>query len=170
MKGSSSGGARTTGRSPSEGDDLGLSSVDGRSWLVHRVEQQDERIAIHVRKTGAAHSPRLVKHHMTVPPDWSANGRSVADIGARGDGPRVVDGIPRRIRRQRRLADDRRELGLGLTGEQWIFLSYSLALAALYLPAGALGDRYGYANTFVIGVAGFAAASVLAGSRPPARC
>ena len=45
------------------------------------------------------------------------------------------------------------ELGLGLTGEQWIFLSYSLALAALYLPAGALGDRYGYANTFVIGVA-----------------
>ncbi len=59
-----------------------------------------------------------------------------------------------------------KELGLGLTGEQWIFLSYSLALAALYLPAGALGDRYGYANTFVIGVAGFAAASVLAGIAP----
>jgi EmrB/QacA subfamily drug resistance transporter len=58
------------------------------------------------------------------------------------------------------------ELGLGLTGEQWIFLSYSLALAALYLPAGALGDRYGYANTFVVGVAGFAAASVLAGAAP----
>ena len=47
-----------------------------------------------------------------------------------------------------------------------MFLSYSLALAALYLPAGALGDRYGYANTFVIGVAGFAAASVLAGVAP----
>ena len=59
-----------------------------------------------------------------------------------------------------------KELGLGLTGEQWIFLSYSLALAALYLPAGALGDRYGYANTFVIGVSGFAAASVLAGAAP----
>ncbi len=59
-----------------------------------------------------------------------------------------------------------KELGLGLTGEQWMFLSYSLALAALYLPAGALGDRYGYANTFVIGVAGFAAASVLAGAAP----
>ena len=58
------------------------------------------------------------------------------------------------------------DLGLGLTGEQWIFLSYSLALAALYLPAGALGDRYGYANTFVIGVVGFAAASVLAGAAP----
>lgn len=58
------------------------------------------------------------------------------------------------------------ELGLGLTGEQWMFLSYSLALAALYLPAGALGDRYGYANTFIIGVTGFAVASVLAGAAP----
>jgi EmrB/QacA subfamily drug resistance transporter len=54
------------------------------------------------------------------------------------------------------------EFDLGLAGEQWIFLSYSLMLAALYLPAGALGDRYGYANTFVAGVAGFAVASVLA--------
>jgi EmrB/QacA subfamily drug resistance transporter len=58
------------------------------------------------------------------------------------------------------------ELGLGLSGEQWMFLSYSLALAALYLPAGALGDRYGYANTFVVGVIGFALASVLAGLAP----
>lgn len=58
------------------------------------------------------------------------------------------------------------ELGLGLAGEQWIFLSYSLALAALYLPAGALGDRYGYVTTFVIGVGGFAVASVVAGIAP----
>lgn len=58
------------------------------------------------------------------------------------------------------------ELGLGLTGEQWIFLSYSLALAALYLPAGALGDRYGYVTTFVVGVSGFAAASIVAGVAP----
>jgi peroxiredoxin len=53
---------------PEEGDDLGLSSVDGRPWLVHRVEREGDRIAVHVRKTGAPHSPRLVKHHMTVPP------------------------------------------------------------------------------------------------------
>lgn len=58
------------------------------------------------------------------------------------------------------------ELGLGLAGEQWMFLSYSLALAALYLPAGALGDRYGYVNTFVVGVTGFALASLLAGAAP----
>lgn len=58
------------------------------------------------------------------------------------------------------------ELDLGLAGEQWIFLSYSLALAALYLPSGALGDRYGYVNTFVAGVIGFAAASLVAGAAP----
>jgi EmrB/QacA subfamily drug resistance transporter len=58
------------------------------------------------------------------------------------------------------------ELGLGLTGEQWVFLSYSLTLAALYLPAGALGDRYGYVTTFVAGVTGFALASILAGAAP----
>ena len=59
-----------------------------------------------------------------------------------------------------------RDLGLGLAGEQWIFLGYSVALAALYLPAGALGDRYGYVPMFVAGVAGFAAASALAGAAP----
>ena len=55
------------------------------------------------------------------------------------------------------------DLDLGLTGQQWIFLSYSLALAALYLVGGALGDRYGRRTVFVAGAAGFALASVLAG-------
>jgi len=59
-----------------------------------------------------------------------------------------------------------RDLDLGLSGQQWIFLSYSLALAALYLVGGAVGDRRGRRNTFVAGVAGFAAASLLAGVAP----
>lgn len=58
------------------------------------------------------------------------------------------------------------DLGLGLSGQQWVFLSYSLALAALYLPAGAVGDRYGRRNTFAAGVLGFAVASALAGAAP----
>jgi MFS family permease len=41
-----------------------------------------------------------------------------------------------------------RDLDLGLTGEQWIFLAYSLALAALYLVGGALGDRFGRRQVF----------------------
>jgi EmrB/QacA subfamily drug resistance transporter len=61
-----------------------------------------------------------------------------------------------------------RDLALGLDGQQWIVLSYSLALAALYLPAGALGDRYGRRAVFVVGVVAFAAASALAGAAPNA--
>src|ERR1700758_1726070 len=59
-----------------------------------------------------------------------------------------------------------RSLHFGLAGEQWVFLSYSLALAALYLPAGAIGDRLGRRETFATGVAGFAVASALAGAAP----
>jgi EmrB/QacA subfamily drug resistance transporter len=59
-----------------------------------------------------------------------------------------------------------RDLELGLSGQQWVFLSYSLALAALYLVAGAVGDRLGRRETFVVGVAGFAIASLLAGIAP----
>jgi EmrB/QacA subfamily drug resistance transporter len=58
------------------------------------------------------------------------------------------------------------DLGLGLTGQQWVFLSYSLALAALYLVAGAVGDRYGRREVFVAGAAGFALSSLLAGAAP----
>jgi EmrB/QacA subfamily drug resistance transporter len=58
------------------------------------------------------------------------------------------------------------DLDIGLTGQQWVFLSYSLALAALYLVGGAVGDRYGRRNAFVWGVVGFAAASALAGAAP----
>src|SRR5262245_19963353 len=58
------------------------------------------------------------------------------------------------------------DLDLGLTGQQWVFLSYSLALAALYLVGGAVGDRYGRRNAFLAGVLGFAVASALAGAAP----
>jgi EmrB/QacA subfamily drug resistance transporter len=58
------------------------------------------------------------------------------------------------------------DLDLGLTGQQWIFLSYSLSLAALYLVGGAIGDRYGRRTVFIAGAAGFALASLLAGAAP----
>jgi EmrB/QacA subfamily drug resistance transporter len=56
------------------------------------------------------------------------------------------------------------DLGIGLSGQQWVFLSYSLALASLYLVGGAVGDRYGRRTTFAVGVVGFAIASALAGA------
>jgi EmrB/QacA subfamily drug resistance transporter len=58
------------------------------------------------------------------------------------------------------------DLDLDLAGQQWIVLSYSLALASLYLAGGAVGDRHGRRATFVAGVAGFAVASALAGAAP----
>jgi MFS family permease len=61
------------------------------------------------------------------------------------------------------------DLGLGLAGEQWVFLAYSLALASLYLPAGAVGDRYGRRPVFMAGIAGFALAG-LAGAGQHWRC
>jgi EmrB/QacA subfamily drug resistance transporter len=59
-----------------------------------------------------------------------------------------------------------RDLDLGLTGEQWVVLSYSLALASLYLVGGALGDRYGRRRVFAAATVGFAVASALAGAAP----
>src|SRR3954454_22249254 len=58
------------------------------------------------------------------------------------------------------------DLDLGLAGQQWIVLSYSLALASLYLVGGAIGDRYGRRQTFIGGAVGFAIASVFAGAAP----
>ena len=59
-----------------------------------------------------------------------------------------------------------RDLDAGLGTQQWVMLSYSLAVASLYIVSGALGDRYGRWLLFVIGVAGFAVASALAGIAP----
>ncbi len=53
---------------PEVGAELGRSSVDGRPWIVHEVERRNGRVAIHVRKTGQPGPPRLVGHHLTVPP------------------------------------------------------------------------------------------------------
>jgi EmrB/QacA subfamily drug resistance transporter len=53
------------------------------------------------------------------------------------------------------------DLDLGLVGQQWVVLGYALALSALYLVFGAIGDRIGLRRTFVGGVVVFAVASVL---------
>ncbi len=54
---------------PAVGDTLGHSSVDGRPWIVRRIERDGERLAIHVSKEGKTGSPRHVGHHVVAPPD-----------------------------------------------------------------------------------------------------
>jgi MFS family permease len=60
------------------------------------------------------------------------------------------------------------DLEIDLGGQQWIVLCYSLALASLYLVAGALSDRLGRRKMFILGTVGFAAASALGGIAPNA--
>lgn len=55
------------------------------------------------------------------------------------------------------------ELGASVAGLQWIVDGYLLALAALILVAGSLGDRFGRRRVFVVGVVWFGVASVLCG-------
>ena len=49
---------------------------------------------------------------------------------------------------------------------QWIVNGYTLSLASLILLGGSLGDRFGRRRIFVVGVAWFAAASLLCGLAP----
>ncbi|SBU98596.1 drug resistance transporter, EmrB/QacA subfamily [Streptomyces sp. Ncost-T6T-1] len=56
------------------------------------------------------------------------------------------------------------DLGASLTGIQWVTNGYLLAVAALLIAAGKLGDRYGHRNIFLIGAAGFTATSVAIGT------
>ena len=58
------------------------------------------------------------------------------------------------------------DLGLGLTGQQWVILAYSLSLSAFYLVGGAIGDRVGLRRTFIVGVILFALASLLTALAP----
>ncbi|MFC5286916.1 MFS transporter [Actinokineospora guangxiensis] len=55
------------------------------------------------------------------------------------------------------------ELDASVANLQWIVDGYLLALAALILVAGALGDRFGRRRVFLVGVVWFGAASVLCG-------
>jgi EmrB/QacA subfamily drug resistance transporter len=59
-----------------------------------------------------------------------------------------------------------RELGAGLTGQQWVLDGYLLTLSALLLSGGAAGDRYGRRRVFVAGLVVFTAASLACGLAP----
>ncbi|MDT7841821.1 DHA2 family efflux MFS transporter permease subunit [Streptomyces justiciae] len=56
-----------------------------------------------------------------------------------------------------------RDLGASTADLQWVTNSYLLALAAALILGGKLGDRFGRRTFYLIGVAGFTAASVAIG-------
>jgi EmrB/QacA subfamily drug resistance transporter len=54
-----------------------------------------------------------------------------------------------------------RDLDLDLGGVQWVMNAYLLALGALIITGGSLGDLYGRRRVFIWGLLGFAATSLL---------
>src|SRR5262249_53285770 len=59
-----------------------------------------------------------------------------------------------------------RDLGGGLTGQQWVSNAYLLALASLILVGGSLGDIYGERRVFAIGITAFGALSLACAVAP----
>lgn len=57
-----------------------------------------------------------------------------------------------------------REFDLALSDAEWINSIYSLVFAALLITLGRIGDMFGRRRLFVVGIAVFVAASVMAGS------
>jgi EmrB/QacA subfamily drug resistance transporter len=62
------------------------------------------------------------------------------------------------------LPSAQRALHFNNDGRQWIVTAYSLAFGSLLLLGGRLADLIGRKTTFVIGIAGFAAASAVGGA------
>ncbi|MBE8476939.1 MFS transporter [Streptomyces justiciae] len=58
------------------------------------------------------------------------------------------------------------DLGGGPALVQWLGAAYALALGVLLVPGGRLGDKYGRRRMFLIGLAGFVAASLACGLAP----
>src|SRR5579875_234182 len=61
-----------------------------------------------------------------------------------------------------------RNLGGGLTAQQWIVDAYALTLGALILLGGSLGDVFGERRVFALGVGAFGVTSLLCAAAPTA--
>lgn len=57
-------------------------------------------------------------------------------------------------------------LGASDTDRQWVVSAYTLAFGALLLPGGRLADRLGRRRAFLVGLVGFALASLAGGAAP----
>ena len=58
--------------------------------------------------------------------------------------------------------------GSGRDALSWVLDGYFVVIAALLVPAGGLADRFGHKRVFLLGIAGFTAASLLCALGPVA--
>jgi EmrB/QacA subfamily drug resistance transporter len=92
----------------------------------------------------------------------SAGARWLIAAAVLGSGIALLDGTVVNVA----LPTIGRELGAGLTDQQWVLDGYLLTLSALLLSGGAAGDRYGRRRVFVAGLIVFTAASLGCGFAP----
>ena len=64
------------------------------------------------------------------------------------------------------LPSAQQDLGFGDADRTWVVTAYTCTLAGLLLLGGRVADRFGRRRAFLVGLAGFAAASALAGFAP----
>jgi MFS family permease len=62
------------------------------------------------------------------------------------------------------LPSAQQDLGISDGNRQWVITAYALAFGGLLLFGGRIADLWGRKRTFVLGLAGFAAASALGGA------
>lgn len=97
------------------------------------------------------------------PPAWSrARGRWVLLATVLGSAMPFIDSTVVNIA----LPAVGSDLGAGTAGLTWVVNAYALTLAAFVLLGGTVGDRYGRRRIFVVGVTGFALASLGCGLAP----
>ncbi|MDN5779851.1 MAG: MFS transporter, partial [Humibacillus sp.] len=92
----------------------------------------------------------------------SRRARLVLTTTILGSGVAMLDGSIVNVALPRIGAD----LDADLAGLQWVINAYALTLAALILLGGSLGDRFGRARVYAIGVGGFGVASLACGLAP----
>jgi EmrB/QacA subfamily drug resistance transporter len=99
--------------------------------------------------------PSYVAYH-------SARGRWIVAATVLGSGMVFLDGTVVNIA----VPSLARGFHTGVAGVQWVLDIYLVTLAALLLPGGNMGDRYGRRRVFVAGLVLFTVASVLCGAAP----
>jgi EmrB/QacA subfamily drug resistance transporter len=92
----------------------------------------------------------------------SAGARWLIAAAVLGSGIALLDGTVVNVA----LPTIGRELGGGLTDQQWVLDGYLLTLSALLLSGGAAGDRYGRRRVFIAGLVVFTVASLACGLSP----
>ena len=92
----------------------------------------------------------------------SHKGRLVLATTVLGSGVAMLDGTIVNVA----LPTIGRNLRADLAGLQWVVNAYALALAALILLGGSLGDRFGRRRMYAVGVGGFGLSSMLCAAAP----